>query len=125
MGNNRINIEVPEEVADGEYANLAMIAHSKSDFVFDFIRIFTGLPKAKVKSRVIMTPEHAKRLAHALAENVSRYENQHGAIDSGSVTPDINSSSIRSVRTMTFINPTALWGLLALRVPILGAFIPL
>ena len=90
MGNNRINIEVPEEVADGEYANLAMIAHSKSDFVFDFIRILPGLPKAKVKSRVIMTPEHAKRLAHALAENVSRYENQHGTLDSGSVTPDIN-----------------------------------
>tara|TARA_B100000927_G_C16465782_1_gene469640 strand:+ start:796 stop:1125 length:330 start_codon:yes stop_codon:yes gene_type:complete len=90
MGNNRINIEVPEEVADGEYANLAMISHSKSDFVFDFIRILPGLPKAKVKSRVIMTPEHAKRLAHALGENVSRYENQHGTIDSGSVTPDIN-----------------------------------
>ncbi|SNR45412.1 MULTISPECIES: DUF3467 domain-containing protein [Hymenobacter] len=77
---NAINIELTEEIAEGEYANLAMIAHSSSEFVVDFIRLMPGLPKAKVKARIVLTPEHAKRLQAALAENIERYEQAHGAI---------------------------------------------
>ncbi len=77
---NQINIELTEEVAEGVYANLAMIAHSNSEFVIDFIRLMPGVPKAKVKSRVVITPEHAKRLLAALSENISKYEAVHGPI---------------------------------------------
>ena len=77
---NAINIELSEEIAEGEYANLAMIAHSSSEFVIDFIRLMPGLPKAKVKSRIILTPEHAKRLVAALTENIERYEQANGTI---------------------------------------------
>jgi hypothetical protein len=77
---NAINIELSEDIAEGEYANLAMIAHSSSEFVIDFIRLMPGLPKAKVKSRIILTPEHAKRLQAALAENIERYEQLNGSI---------------------------------------------
>lgn len=77
---NAINIELSEEIAEGEYANLAMIAHSSSEFVVDFIRLMPGLPKAKVKARIILTPEHAKRLQTALAENIERYEQANGPI---------------------------------------------
>ena len=77
---NALNIELSEAMAEGEYANLAMIAHSNSEFVLDFIRMMPGLPKAKVKARVVVTPEHAKRLLAALAENIERYEQAHGAI---------------------------------------------
>jgi hypothetical protein len=75
-----INIELTEEVAQGIYSNLAIIAHSSSEFVVDFVRIMPGLPKAKVKSRIILTPEHAKRLLLALQDNVLKYESIHGAI---------------------------------------------
>lgn len=77
---NQINIELSEEIAEGEYANLAMIAHSSSEFVIDFIRLMPGLPKAKVKSRIVITPEHAKRLLAALADNVKKYETSFGEI---------------------------------------------
>lgn len=77
---NQINIELSEEVAEGQYVNLAMIAHSSSEFVVDFVRMMPGVPKAKVKSRVILTPEHAKRLLSALNENVKKYEDQYGQI---------------------------------------------
>lgn len=77
---NQINIELSEEIAEGEYANLAMIAHSNSEFVIDFIRLMPGTPKAKVKSRIVITPEHAKRLLGALADNVKKYEASFGAI---------------------------------------------
>lgn len=77
---NQINIELSEEVAEGVYANLAMIAHSNSEFVIDFIRLMPGVPKAKVKSRVVITPEHAKRLLGALTDNISKYEAIHGPI---------------------------------------------
>ena len=77
---NQINIELSEEVAEGVYSNLAMIAHSNSEFVIDFIRLMPGVPKAKVKSRIVLTPQHAKRLAKALADNVSRFEAAHGKI---------------------------------------------
>ncbi|TVZ53324.1 DUF3467 domain-containing protein [Dokdonia sp. Hel_I_53] len=76
----KINIELDEAMAQGTYSNLAIINHSVSEFVVDFVNIMPGTPKSKVKSRIILTPQHAKRLAKALAENVKRFENAHGAI---------------------------------------------
>ncbi len=76
----KINIELPEEVAEGIYANLAVINHSASEFIIDFIKIMPGVPKAKVKSRIILTPQHAKRLVMALNDNVKRFESVHGPI---------------------------------------------
>ena len=73
-------IELPAEIAQGEYANLAIITHSSSDFVVDFARLLPGVPKAQVKSRVILAPEHAKRLLLALQENIVRYEREFGPI---------------------------------------------
>ncbi|SFG91546.1 DUF3467 domain-containing protein [Pontibacter chinhatensis] len=84
---NQINIELTEEVAEGEYANLAMIAHSSSEFVIDFIRLMPGLPKAKVKSRVIITPEHAKRLLAALGDNIKKFEASFGEIKQSQEAP--------------------------------------
>ncbi|MFY0688820.1 MAG: DUF3467 domain-containing protein [Cyclobacteriaceae bacterium] len=75
-----LNIELSEETAEGVYANLAMIAHSSSEFVIDFIRLMPGVPKAKVKSRIVITPEHAKRLLHALQDNIQKYEATFGPI---------------------------------------------
>ena len=77
---NQINIELTDEVAEGIYSNLAMIAHSNSEFVIDFIRLMPGVPKAKVKARVVVTPEHAKRLLLALQDNVRKYEETFGTI---------------------------------------------
>ncbi|RPD98536.1 DUF3467 domain-containing protein [Aureibaculum marinum] len=77
---NKLNIELDESIADGTYANLAIINHSVSEFVVDFVNVMPGTPKAKVKSRIILTPQHAKRLVKALAENVNRFENAHGEI---------------------------------------------
>jgi hypothetical protein len=77
---NQLNIELSEEIADGEYANLAVITHSASEFVFDFVKVMPGVPKAKVKSRVIMTPQHAKRLMQALADNINKFERVNGPI---------------------------------------------
>lgn len=77
---NQLQIELKEEVAEGVYANLAVIAHSTSEFVMDFVRIMPGVAKAQVKSRIIMTPEHAKRLMYALQDNVKKYESQFGEI---------------------------------------------
>ncbi|MCH2199221.1 MAG: DUF3467 domain-containing protein [Flavobacteriales bacterium] len=77
---NKLNIELSEEVSQGIYSNLAVITHSPSEFVVDFVRVMPGVPKAQVKSRVIITPQHAKRLMKALAENVRKYESQHGPI---------------------------------------------
>lgn len=77
---NQLNIELPEEIAEGAYVNLALIAHSPSEFVMDFIRVLPGIPKGKVKSRVVMTPDHALRLLNALQENISKYEENFGSI---------------------------------------------
>lgn len=77
---NQINIELTDDIAEGVYANLVMIAHSNSEFVLDFIRLMPGVPKAKVKSRVILTPEHAKRMLAALKDNVEKYESTFGKI---------------------------------------------
>ncbi|HET8886165.1 MAG TPA: DUF3467 domain-containing protein [Salinimicrobium sp.] len=77
---NKINIEIDEKVAEGTYSNLAIINHSVSEFVVDFVSIMPGTPKSKVKSRIILTPQHAKRLLKALNENVNRFESAHGEI---------------------------------------------
>lgn len=77
---NEIQIELSEEMAQGTYANLAIIAHSSSEFVLDFIRVVPGIPKAKVQSRVILTPENAKRLLFALQDNLIKYEEQFGSV---------------------------------------------
>jgi len=77
---HQINVELPEDVAEGVYSNLAMIAHSNSEFVIDFIRLMPGVPKAKVKSRIVITPEHASRLLDALKDNIEKYEASFGPI---------------------------------------------
>ena len=77
---NQINIEISEEVAEGSYANLAIITHSHAEFVIDFVNVMPGTPKSKVKSRIIFTPQHAKRFMKALIENINRYEVANGPI---------------------------------------------
>ena len=76
----QINIELDEKVAEGIYSNLAIINHSASEFVLDFVTIMPGVPKSKVKSRIILTPQHAKRLLKAMGENIHRFEQAHGEI---------------------------------------------
>jgi hypothetical protein len=76
----QINIDVPADMMDGVYANMAVIAHSPTEFITDFVSLMPGVPQAKVRARVIMTPQHAKRLARALQENIAKYESVHGAI---------------------------------------------
>lgn len=77
---NQLNIEISEEVAEGSYANLAIITHSHAEFVIDFVSVMPGTPKSKVKSRIIFTPMHAKRFLKALEDNVNRYEAANGNI---------------------------------------------
>lgn len=77
---NQINIELSEEMAEGTYSNLAVITHSHAEFIIDFIKMLPGIPKAKVKSRIILTPQHAKRLLRALQDNISKFETMHGTI---------------------------------------------
>ena len=81
-----LNIEISPEISFGVYSNLALIAHSSAEFVFDFIQIMPGNPKAQVRSRIITAPEHAKRLLLALQDNVQKYEKAFGTID----LPEIN-----------------------------------
>jgi hypothetical protein len=76
----QLNIEISEEVAEGEYANLAIITHSHAEFVIDFVNVMPGTPKSKVKSRIILTPQHAKRFMKALTENIQRFEAANGKI---------------------------------------------
>jgi hypothetical protein len=78
--NNQLNIEISEEVAEGAYANLAIITHSNAEFVIDFVNVMPGTPKSKVKSRIIFTPMHAKRFMKALEENIARFEEANGSI---------------------------------------------
>ena len=77
----QLNIELTEEVAEGIYSNLVMLAHSSEEFILDFIRVMPGVPKARVKSRIIVSPPHAKRLLRALSDNIDRYERAHGEIE--------------------------------------------
>lgn len=77
----QLDIELNHEVAQGTYANLAIISHSSSEFIVDFVRIMPGVPKAEVKSRIILTPEHTKRLMLALQDNIRKYEQMNGKIN--------------------------------------------
>ena len=77
---NQLNIELPEGVAEGTYSNLSVITHSPSEFIVDFIQLMPGVPKGKVKSRIVMTPDNAKKLMKAMNENINKYESVHGKI---------------------------------------------
>jgi hypothetical protein len=94
----QLNIELSEDVAQGTYSNLAIITHSPSEFVVDFVRVMPGVPKANVKSRIILTPEHAKRLMMALQENIQKFESLHGPIHI--------QGAQNNVVPMTFSGPT-------------------
>ena len=96
---NQLNIELSEEVAEGIYSNLAIITHSHSEFALDFIKVMPGVPKAKVKARIILTPQHAKRLMKALKDNISKFEEVHGNIKDTEVPP--------GALPLTFGGPTA------------------
>jgi hypothetical protein len=91
-----LDIELSEEIAEGIYSNLAIITHSQSEFVIDYIKIMPGIPKARVKSRILLTPQHAKRLAKALTENIHKFEQVHGKI-----------KDIETAFPMNFGGPTA------------------
>ncbi|HMG81834.1 MAG TPA: DUF3467 domain-containing protein [Ferruginibacter sp.] len=93
----QLNIEITEEVSEGQYANLAIITHSHAEFVVDFVNVMPGTPKSKVKSRIILTPFHAKRFMKALADNVKKFETANGTIQ------DMESVEI----PFTFGGPTA------------------
>ena len=95
--NNQLNIEITEEIAEGQYANLAIITHSHAEFVVDFVNVMPGTPKSKVKSRVILTPQHAKRFMKALVDNINRFEAANGKIQ------DIEEMSL----PLNFGGPTA------------------
>jgi hypothetical protein len=95
---NQINIELSEEIAEGIYSNLAIITHSNSEFVIDFIKMMPGIPKAKVKSRIVITPQHAKRLMKALNDNIKKFEQAHGPI---------KDTEMPNVLPMNFGGPTA------------------
>lgn len=96
---NQLNIELTEEIAEGIYSNLAVITHSPSEFALDFIKVMPGVPKAKVKARIILTPQHAKRLMKALKDNISKFEAVHGSIKD----TDVPSGAL----PLTFGGPTA------------------
>ena len=95
---NQLNIELSEEIADGIYSNLAIVNHSNSEFVLDFIRVMPGLPKAKVKSRILLTPQHSKRLVAALQNNIVKFESNYG---------EIPETEPQNVVPMNFGGPTA------------------
>ena len=97
--NNQLNIELSEEIAEGIYSNLAIITHSPSEFALDFVKIMPGVPKAKVKARIILTPQHAKRLMKALKDNISKFESVNGTIKD----TDVPSGAL----PLTFGGPTA------------------
>ncbi|MGB3547410.1 MAG: DUF3467 domain-containing protein [Saprospiraceae bacterium] len=98
----QVQFEMTEEIAEGIYSNLAVIAHSNSEFVIDFVRLLPNTPKAKVKARIVLTPQHAKRLVRALHENVQKYEAQFGSIKE----PDGNNNNGPQFPPMSF-TPTA------------------
>lgn len=81
INQGQMEIELPEEEASGTYSNLVMISHSASEFILDFISVMPGRPKAKVVKRMVLTPDHAKRLLNALSENIKRFENENGPIN--------------------------------------------
>ena len=91
----QINIELSDEISKGKYANLAMIAHSSSEFVIDFIQLMPGVPKATVNSRILLTPEQAQKFSQALNDNISKYDQKYDDINEFNELPkfplDINS----------------------------------
>ena len=86
--NNQISLELKPEIAKGHYSNLAIISHSHSEFIIDFATMLPGLQKPEIGSRIVMTPEHAKRLLNALMDNIGKYESQFGTISLGGQRPD-------------------------------------
>jgi Protein of unknown function (DUF3467). len=84
---NNIDIDLPQDIANGVYSNLQVITHSNTEFILDFVQVMPGVPKAQVRSRVILAPEHAKRLLNALTENINKYEDQNGLIDDKAQIP--------------------------------------
>lgn len=98
---NEISIELKEDIAQGTYSNLAIITHSPTEFVLDYVRIVPGVPKAQVVSRIIITPEHAKRLMFALQDNIQKYESMNGPIK------DIQGQPQGTPVPMNFGGPTA------------------
>jgi hypothetical protein len=97
---NQMNIELTEDVASGIYSNLAIITHSPTEFVVDFVQIMPGIPKGKVKSRVIMNPQNAKRFLNALADNVSKFEQNFGSIEDPQAGPDFPNMNFGTPSTM-------------------------
>ena len=77
---NQLNIEISEEMSEGAYANLVIITHSHAEFIVDFVNVMPGTPKSKVKSRIILTPTHAKRFMKAMMDNVKKFETVNGTI---------------------------------------------
>jgi hypothetical protein len=100
MDNNntqkQIQLELKPEIARGTYSNLAIITHSHSEFIIDFATMLPGQPKPEVSNRIIMTPEHTKRLLNALMDNITKYESQFGFIDLGMPLPDFNNNGPKS-----------------------------
>lgn len=94
MDNNnnqkQIQLDLKPEIARGIYSNLAIITHSHSEFIIDFATMLPGQPKPEVSNRIVMTPEHTKRLLNALMDNITKYESQFGFIDLGMPLPDFN-----------------------------------
>ncbi|MDR1725157.1 MAG: DUF3467 domain-containing protein [Bacteroidales bacterium] len=78
--NNQLDIELGADVASGVYSNLQIVTHSPTEVIIDFVQVMPGIPKAIVKSRIILNPQHAKRLLYALKDNLDKYEKQHGTI---------------------------------------------
>ena len=86
---NQLNIELSAEVARGVYSNLAIISHSHSEFILDFVQVLSGTPKGEVRSRIIMTPQNAKGLLMALRDNIEKFEAMHGNIKAGNQSPQV------------------------------------
>lgn len=84
---NKVDIDLPEDIATGVYSNLAILTHSPTEFVADFIQMMPGMPKGKVGARVIMTPQNTKRLLYAIQDNVRKYEQAFGVIEDGNIPP--------------------------------------
>ena len=106
--NQPLNIEISEEIAEGTYANLAIITHSNAEFVIDFVNVMPGTPKSRVKSRIILTPQHAKRLMRAITENIQKYESINGAIkDLEEVQLPLNFGGPTAQAWFAYINPSS------------------
>ena len=91
----QINIELDEKVSSGEYANFVVVTHSPAEFVMDYTRILPGVPKAKVHSRIIMAPQHAKAFLGALNDNIKKFESKHGEIKMPSSGEGFSSFSVK------------------------------